>query len=208
MMIVQIDVVGPEVLMQELFPKTRHVFWQGYEPFITQANSDNRLDTPFQCFVTEEELTMLLRHIEQPHRSAFNKDSPQRPYECLISIMIKYPWHMTEYIRVKDRDFLWRVVLDATVTLVQRIAADVKQDEIHLTPRLLKRLCSTVRKCKGFTVAQKYEIHQIAEVRVADWVPYPAEWIWQALGPQQTLLDEDDMMLVCTLFLVPISPLE
>lgn len=68
---VEVDVVDPARLMQDIFPKTKHVEWQGYSPVITLPDPNKPNDTPFKEFTTAEELNMLFKHIEQPSRVSY-----------------------------------------------------------------------------------------------------------------------------------------
>lgn len=103
---------------------------------------------------------------------------------------------MTKHILLKDRDLLWQTCLDLIKPLKASIAADTAYEEKHLTQDLLSRFCAAVRRCKGFTVAQKHEIHEVAGIQ-AHWPPHPEDWIWQALGPVKTIVDEHDVLKVC-----------
>lgn len=104
---------------------------------------------------------------------------------------------MTSHIRVKDRNYLWKVVLDSVVILKETIENGKKDNGYCLTRQLQQRLCRAVRQCKGFTMAQKFEIHRVAEVHTHWDIPMPEQWIWQALGPVKTLTDESDVLEVC-----------
>lgn len=186
---VQMQVVNAAVLMQEVFPRAKHVEWYGYEPNIKESKPYHQRET----FVTLEELNSLVMHVMKPRRFHHANTAPQRPWETLISIMLKYPWHMTGHILTKDRDLLWETCMKVIKPLQDAIAADTEHEDMCLTQGLLIRFCAAVRKCKGFTVAQRYEIHNIAGVK-AEWVPHPGDWIWQALGPTKTIVEEYDVL--------------
>lgn len=104
---VELEVVGQEYLMKELFPKARNVHWHGARPEVHPIEPGEKYNSGFKGFVTREELVMLVKHVEVPQRvslsvlqtfrydanyqiqSPFSKDCPQRPFECLISTLYK-----------------------------------------------------------------------------------------------------------------------
>ena len=53
-------------LLKELFPKAKNVSWEGGMPTI-QATKEV-YDTGFKTFMSAEEMGLLVRHAEQPHR--------------------------------------------------------------------------------------------------------------------------------------------
>lgn len=86
---VELEVMGHEQLMKDLFSKAKNVKWHGASPEIMPHNSSDPYNSGFQGFLTREELVMLVKHVEDPKRSPFAKECPQRPFECLISTMLK-----------------------------------------------------------------------------------------------------------------------
>jgi len=61
--LVEVSVAGKKDLMRELFPKANGVEWTDGQPYIYETS-----DFPFRGFVSDEELTMLVKHVENPHR--------------------------------------------------------------------------------------------------------------------------------------------
>ena len=53
-------------LLRELFPKAKSVSWEGGVPTIQEAKE--LYNTGFKTFVSAEEMGLLVRHAEQPHR--------------------------------------------------------------------------------------------------------------------------------------------
>lgn len=53
-------------LMKELFPKAKNVSWIGGDPKI--VGNDEPYNSGFRSFITGEELVMMVKHAEQPHR--------------------------------------------------------------------------------------------------------------------------------------------
>lgn len=64
---VEIQVSSQAALMQDLFPLASGVFWDGAKPMI-QAPIPGQPWKTFKGFVTEEEMTMLVKHVEMPQR--------------------------------------------------------------------------------------------------------------------------------------------
>lgn len=70
---VEMEVASQGVLMKELFPITRGVFWDGVTPKF-QAIKEKEPWENFRGFVSEEEMTLLIKHVEVPHRvSSFDR---------------------------------------------------------------------------------------------------------------------------------------
>jgi hypothetical protein len=58
---------GQDALMKELFPRAKNVVWHGGgNPIIVDTNEP--YNSGFKNFVTSEEMVMLVKHAEQPHR--------------------------------------------------------------------------------------------------------------------------------------------
>lgn len=88
------------------------------------------------------------------------KESPQRPYEYMISFVRKFPWHKTDLITVVQRQQLFETCVKMLRHL--RKAIRQKQHEVLLNEQLYKRLSTTCMLCNGFTVIMKEGIARIA----------------------------------------------
>ena len=69
---VSVEMSSQEALMKDLFPRAKNVNWPDGKPEIYESNEP--YNTGFKCFVTGEELVMLVKHAEQPHRVSFLSD--------------------------------------------------------------------------------------------------------------------------------------
>ncbi|KFY74950.1 hypothetical protein V499_05049 [Pseudogymnoascus sp. VKM F-103] len=134
-----------------LFPKAVNVVWKGSDPQIS-AECD-LYNSGFKGFISREELVMLVKHVEAPQRSPFSSECPQRPFECLISSVIKYPWHKVHDITIGDRDALFQTAIALCKNLIERI--DSGGQDLALNDRLLKRVQRAVLNCCGFSESQK-----------------------------------------------------
>ncbi|QUC21834.1 uncharacterized protein UV8b_06075 [Ustilaginoidea virens] len=158
---VEVELSNQESLMRDLFPLARGVVWNGvtphFEPFKPYEPWGN-----FKGFVSEEEMVMLVKHVEVPHRSPFSRDCPQRPYECLISTLKKFPWYATDRITISQRRAIFRATCELARLLTRSIQ---KQDDpINLTVQLRRRLLNTAMKCPGFTPLMKDDLAYMADL--------------------------------------------
>ncbi|KAI2467883.1 hypothetical protein F4781DRAFT_423067 [Annulohypoxylon bovei var. microspora] len=148
---VEITVSTQAKLMKELFPLAKGVKWEEL-PFRPTSDSPFTWDN-FKGFVTKEEMTLLCKHTEGYNNPTFAKQCPERPYECMLSTLKKYPWHLPEYITLRERDLLYDAAARMIGQLQRRISKSEKPD--RLTPQLLNRLSEMIVCCPGFSVAQK-----------------------------------------------------
>lgn len=64
--VVGVELSTQEALLKELFPRAKNVVWRNGKPVIEESTEP--FNTGFKAFVTGEELVMMVRHAEQPHR--------------------------------------------------------------------------------------------------------------------------------------------
>ncbi|TDZ15410.1 hypothetical protein Cob_v011556 [Colletotrichum orbiculare MAFF 240422] len=162
---VEIELSSQGALMKDLFPSAKGVFWNNCNPQMLPIKPREPWDN-FKGFVSSEEMTMLVKHVEVPHRSPFSKECPQRPYECLISTLTKFPWHMKAQITVKQRYGIHK----ATCELIRLLVASLREgrDEVNITARLLKRVTTAAMRCEGFSVTQKDDIAYLVNMSELD----------------------------------------
>ncbi|TGO76152.1 hypothetical protein BELL_0171g00010 [Botrytis elliptica] len=153
---VEVELSSQEELMKQLFPKAKNVEWHGNKPTIIERDENDKYNSGFQGFVSREELVMLVKHVESPQRSPFSKDCPQRPFECLVSTLIKFPWAMVNYVTCQDRELLYKATMQLLGLLVERV--DNNDDPVNLNAQLLKRVWRTALKCEGFSPCMKDNI--------------------------------------------------
>lgn len=65
--VIDVEVTSQANLMKDLFPLARGVFWNGTSPEILPLNAAEPWEN-FRGFVSEEEMVMLIKHVEVPHR--------------------------------------------------------------------------------------------------------------------------------------------
>lgn len=228
---IEVEVTSQANLMRDLFPVARGVFWNGVTPEILPYNPTQPWDN-FKGFVSEEEMIMLVKHVEVPHRvrghslvlpptmasirrplssslppgcpeppyslhthankspikSPFSRDCPQRPYECLISTIKKFPWFLTNCVTIKEREAMFQ----ATIALIRQLTRNIllQEDAAHLTPFLLRRLVQAAMLCPGFTPCMKDGIAWLTNMQALDQEYYQLprfadRWRHQyAIGPK------------------------
>uniref|UniRef100_A0A8H7K220 RRM domain-containing protein n=1 Tax=Bionectria ochroleuca TaxID=29856 RepID=A0A8H7K220_BIOOC len=152
---VDVELSDQGCLMKDLFPLAVGIFWDGSRPEFKAQKPDQPWEN-FKGFISEEEMTMLVKHVEVPHRSPFSKDCPQRPYECLISTLKKFPWSYTDHITISQR----RAVFKATCELLRLLARSIYKTDnhLHLNRQLYRRVASAAMGCHGFTPLMKDDI--------------------------------------------------
>ena len=89
-------------LLKELFPKAKNVSWEGGMPTIQEAKE--LYNTGFKTFVSAEEMGLLVRHAEQPHRvsnrvSFYLCSAPRLTYISPVKLYSAFP---STYLRGHD----------------------------------------------------------------------------------------------------------
>lgn len=69
------QVVSHERLMRDLFPVARGVDWSGPRPVILPQHDGQFAWEKFKTFITAEEMTMMVKHVETPSRVSRRDDS-------------------------------------------------------------------------------------------------------------------------------------
>ncbi|TQW01121.1 RNA recognition, RNP-1 [Cordyceps javanica] len=142
-------------LMKDMFPVAADVVWKGVTPEI-QPFKPTEPWSNFKGFISAEEMVMLVKHVEVPHRSPFSKECLQRPYECLISTLRKFPWYMTDCITVGQRSAMFQATCDLLRLLLKSL--DKNDDPVNLNKQLLRRVTKAAMECPGFTAIMKDDV--------------------------------------------------
>ncbi|KAK3943970.1 hypothetical protein QBC46DRAFT_253072 [Diplogelasinospora grovesii] len=170
---VELELSSQSALMKDLFPHADGVYWNGGEPEI-QPPKPGVPCTTFKGFVQNEEMTVLVKHVEDPRRSKYSGDCPQRPYECLISIIKKLPWYKSEHITVGQRHAVYKAAMDLIKLLQKQIYRNHRNEggwvdtSDLLNRQLLKRLVMAAMLCPGFSVLQKDNIALVSGISDED----------------------------------------
>ncbi|KAH7309090.1 hypothetical protein B0I35DRAFT_360210 [Stachybotrys elegans] len=158
---VEVELSSQASLMKDLFPLATGMRWDGATPEFKPFNHNEPWEN-FKGFISEEEMTMLVKHVEVPHRSPFSKQCPQRPFECLISTLKKFPWYVTDRITISQR----RAVFEATCDLLRLLSGSIyrNSDPINLNTQLYKRVIASAMSCPGFSPMMKDGIAYIVNM--------------------------------------------
>ncbi|OCL03978.1 hypothetical protein AOQ84DRAFT_226646 [Glonium stellatum] len=150
---VKVSAVGQEELMKAIFPRVKCCEFVGTVPYVTQAKEH---ESAFQGFLVEEELRSLVKFANKPGKTVFCKDSPQRPYEAMISLLAKYPWQSNDIYTLKERDMLFYYVEKMARQLLGQIPAH-QGGAFHtrLNAQLLTELVVVACGCCGFNSNQQ-----------------------------------------------------
>ncbi|KAK3311493.1 uncharacterized protein B0T15DRAFT_490101 [Chaetomium strumarium] len=192
---VEVLLSSQAALMHDLFPLASGVAWEGAKPIIHAPVKGEPWKT-FKGFVTDEEMIMVVKHVEIPSRSPYSKDCPQRPYECMISTIKKLPWYMTDHITLRQRHSIYEATVKLIVFLKQALLRGNRMQEAMINEQLLKRLVLAAMLCPGFSVVQKDNIAALAEwdhdrVRMFNQPRFAEGWVHlHALCPKPGTPDD------------------
>ncbi|TKA56328.1 hypothetical protein B0A55_11674 [Friedmanniomyces simplex] len=158
---VEVEISNQEDLMTEMFPRTKNVAWEGATPRILANNEMYYPGVPsagFTGFLQNEEIVMVIKHAETPHRSPFAQRAIIRVYESHIATLHKYPWFAHECVNMIER----RLLFDATMSLSKSLIILLRKaqgqqhaDVTKPTPVTLQELTVATLTCPGFSEAQK-----------------------------------------------------
>ncbi|ORY99493.1 hypothetical protein BCR41DRAFT_375462 [Lobosporangium transversale] len=177
--VVMVELSNQDELMSSLFPKWRGQFQHG-EPIVpgehlraqgepldvakstigdTAENAvssstsiakaaPRMVDTP--PFVAREEISSLLT-ICRNYKIHFSRKCAERPFENIISILAKYPWHQAHRVLPLQRDHIFELLKLSIESL--RVHLSKEYNTIH--PTLLIRLVRSAIYTPAFTEKQK-----------------------------------------------------
>ncbi|KAI1392184.1 uncharacterized protein F4822DRAFT_441250 [Hypoxylon trugodes] len=118
---VDVTLASQGMLMKQLFPFTKGVDWVAV-PYQVGPNTSTWPWDHFKGFVTEEEMTMIFKHAESPGHSPFVLHCPERPFESMISTLKKMPWHMADYITIRERHWIFNAAFKMIELLKETIS--------------------------------------------------------------------------------------
>lgn len=96
---VEIEVSSQAQLMQTLFPRARSMTWQGQEPVVEHAGDE--FSSGFLGFLTQEEITMLVKHAEVPQRVSHSVETSHNSSSLIFTVSIR-PALPSPHLRVHD----------------------------------------------------------------------------------------------------------
>lgn len=158
--VVGLQLAPAQEMMKAIFPRAKCVEWTLNGVKILPAVTEGYRSSGFTGFLHPEELLSLTRFSQEPHRSKYTISNPQRAFESMISILVKYPWERTDVITINERDSIYTALFHMIEALVTRHIP--LQREMSLGPFLLEELVLLGHTCPGFTDRQRARIADVA----------------------------------------------
>ena len=98
---VEVELSSQAALMKDLFPLAAGVVWHGAQPHIQMPIPGQPWAT-FKGFITEEEMTMLVKHVEIPQRVSPSNSAQtcELTYDVIVALLARMS---TTTLRVHDQ---------------------------------------------------------------------------------------------------------
>ncbi|KAI1318999.1 hypothetical protein EDD11_005197 [Mortierella claussenii] len=128
-------------------------------------------------FVTREEISMLLM-ICRNYKLHFSRKCAERPFENIISILAKYPWHWPHRVPPLHRDHIFELLKLSIESLKSHLSKEY--NTIH--PTLLLRMVRSAILTPAFTERQKAMVLHTAGCSCPEDI---VGWMTQPM-PQET----------------------
>ncbi|KAL8859868.1 MAG: hypothetical protein Q9178_003701 [Gyalolechia marmorata] len=188
--VVDVHLSSQDELLKELFPRAKNCTWEHGRPKITESTEP--YNTGFKAFVTNEELLQTVTWADKPHRSNYTQKCLQRPYECMISTLAKFPWFCVDRYTIKTRDELFRATLSLVNILTNQLNRANEAYLPHISETLLIDLLYAGLNVPAFSEQQRWHLRQAglavgAKVRMS---PLAEVWPFEVLG-RKVGIDED-----------------
>ncbi|GJJ68130.1 hypothetical protein EMPS_00476 [Entomortierella parvispora] len=176
--LVTVELSSQDELMRSIFPKWIGEFQDG-EPLIQGESSENAVSSrpeggqstvmPSSAttttmvpaltppFVTREEINALLV-VCRNYKLHFSRKCAERPFENILSILAKYPWHQHHRVPPLHRDHIFELLKLSIESL--RMHLGKEYNTIH--PTLLNRMVRCAILTPAFTERQKAMVLHVA----------------------------------------------
>ncbi|KAI9496489.1 hypothetical protein BDB00DRAFT_121524, partial [Zychaea mexicana] len=114
-----------------------------------------------QCppFVTREEINALLV-VCKNYKLHFSRKCAERPFENIVSVITKYPWHQVHLISTMHRDHIYEMLKLS----IESLKAHLSKDYVQIDSSLLERVTRAGIMCPAFTERQKMTLLQTARI--------------------------------------------
>ncbi|CEP08849.1 hypothetical protein [Parasitella parasitica] len=164
--VVSVSECFQEELLRVVFPKWRGQF-QGISAIppttevvrsmTTAAGGGSSSGCP--PFITREEINSMLV-VCKNYKLHFSRKCAERPFENIISVIAKYPWHQTHLVSTMHRDHIYEMLKLAIESLKTHLA----KDYVQIDTTLLERLVRAGIMCPAFTERQKTTLLQASRM--------------------------------------------
>jgi len=102
------------------------------------------------CFLTRDEVSAILL-VCKNYKLHFSRKCAERPFENVISIVSKIPWHIPKIINTLHRDHIFELLKLS----LESLKTHLSKEYINISPTLMNRLIRSGICCPGFTDKQK-----------------------------------------------------
>ncbi|CEI93548.1 hypothetical protein RMCBS344292_07779 [Rhizopus microsporus] len=164
--IVTVTECSPEELLSVVFPKWRGQFqgnmaipptFEVVKTMSTAAGGGAHSACP--PFITREEINSLLV-VCKNYKLHFSRKCAERPFENIITVITKYPWHQAHLITTIHRDHIYELLKLS----IESLKTHLSKDYIQIDPTLLERLVRAGIMCPAFTERQKMTLLQTSRL--------------------------------------------
>ncbi|KAI8992028.1 hypothetical protein BDF20DRAFT_909719 [Mycotypha africana] len=111
-------------------------------------------------FITREEINSIVV-VCKNYKLHFSRKCAERPFENIISIIAKYPWHQAHLITNLQRDHLYEMLK----TAIEALKTHLFKECVQIDPTLMVRLVRAGVMCPAFTARQKTTLLQTARMQ-------------------------------------------
>ncbi|GAA5811843.1 hypothetical protein MFLAVUS_005289 [Mucor flavus] len=163
--IVSVTECSQEELLTVVFPKWRGQFHgtlaipPASEIVRTMSTAAGGGNSGCPPFITREEINSLLV-VCKNYKLHFSRKCAERPFENIISVIAKYPWHQSHLISTMHRDHIYEMLKLSIESLKTHLA----KDYVQIDSTLLERLTRAGIMCPAFTERQKTTLLQTARI--------------------------------------------
>ncbi|KAL8839443.1 MAG: hypothetical protein Q9176_004439 [Flavoplaca citrina] len=188
--VVDVHMSSQDELLKELFPRAKNCTWEHGRPKITESTEP--YNTGFKAFVTNEELLQTVTWADKPHRSNYTQKCMQRPYECMISTLAKFPWFCVDRYTIKTRDELFKSTLSLINILMNELNKANEMYRPNISETLLIDLLYAALNVPAFSEQQRWRLRKAASTTGAKvrMSPLAEVWPFEVLG-RKVSIDED-----------------
>ncbi|CAJ0879507.1 2907_t:CDS:10 [Entrophospora sp. SA101] len=121
-------------LMKAIFPKWKGEF-SGSNAIVTQTVLQSNPTIPHVPFITREEMNSLLKSFFKLH---FSRKCAERPFENIISVLVKFPFHQGELYTTLQRDLLFEMLKLAIESLKIHLSKEYHRIDDTLMERMMR----------------------------------------------------------------------
>ncbi|CAG8493881.1 17208_t:CDS:10 [Acaulospora morrowiae] len=145
-----------EDLMRAIFPKWKGEF-SGCDAVVTADVLQSSPTVPHVPYITREEMNSLLV-VCRNYKLHFSRKCAERPFENIISVLVKFPFHQGDLYTTLQRDLLFEMLKLA----IESLKIHLSKDYHRIDETLLERMMRAGIMTPVFTERQKLMILQVS----------------------------------------------